>query len=105
MSGAIWASRNLLGPWWLGIRPEFYWDPDGLITDAEQLIWAVTGTLEYRVRIAAKHAVTVKLEYRFDRSTGSGGGFFTGQQFSPGIPQLTPNQQLLIVGLMWAFDS
>ena len=105
MSGAIWASRNLFGPWWLGVRPEFYWDPDGLITGADQLIWAFTGTLGYRVRVLSKNTVTVKLEYRFDRSTGSGGGFFTGQNDASGVPQLTPNQQLLILGLMWAFDS
>jgi len=105
MSGALWAARNLPGPWWLGFRPEFYWDPDGVITGAEQLIWAITGTIAYRVRAFSKHTLTAKLEYRFDRSTGSGGGFFTGQQLSPGISQLTPNQQLLILGLMWAFDS
>ncbi|UCE63671.1 MAG: porin [Nitrospirota bacterium] len=105
MSGAIWASRNLPGPWWVGFRPEFYWDPDGVITGAEQLIWAVTGTIAYRIRVLSKNTLTAKLEYRFDRSTGSGGGFFTGQPLSTGIPQLTPNQQLLILGLMWAFDS
>ena len=105
MSGAVWARRHLQGPWSLAVRPEFYWDPQGLITGAKQLIWALTGTLEYRIRVISKHTVTAKLEYRFDRSTGSGGGFFTGQQISPGVPQLTPNQQLVILGLMWAFDS
>jgi hypothetical protein len=105
MSGAIWAHRNLVGPFSLGFRPEFFWDPDGLITGAEQLIWAVTGTIAYRARVFSKNTLTAKLEYRFDRSTGSGGGFFTGQQFTPGVPQLTPNQQLLILGLTWAYDS
>ncbi len=105
MSSALWVARNLPGPWWLGFRPEFYWDPDGLITGAEQLIWAVTTTIAYRVRVFTKNTFTTKLEYRFDRSTGSGGGFFTGQQLSSGVPQLTPNQQLLILGFMWAFDS
>ena len=105
MSSALWVARNLPGPWWLGFRPEFYWDPDGLLTEAEQLIWAVTATVAYRLRVYAKNTFTAKLEYRFDRSTGSGGGFFTGQQLSSGLPQLTPNQQLLILGLMWAFDS
>ena len=104
-SGAIWANKHLGGPWWVGARPEFYWDPDGIITGAEQLIWAITGTIAYRVRVLSSHALSAKLEYRFDRSTGSGGGFFTGQQLAPGIPQLTPNQQLLIVGLTWAYDS
>ncbi len=105
MSGAIWTQRKLVGPFSLGFRPEFYWDPDGVITGAEQLIWALTGTIAYRVQIFSKNTVTAKLEYRFDRSTGSDGGFFTGQQLSAGIPQLTPNQQLLILGLTWAFDS
>ena len=68
--GALWARRHLQGPWSLGLRPEFYWDPDGLITGAKQLIWDLTGTLEYRVRVVSKHTVTAKLESRFDRSTG-----------------------------------
>ena len=105
MAGALWIDRNLPGPWWLGFRPEFYWDPDGAITGFEQLIWAVTSTLAYRVNIFSKHSLTAKLEYRFDRSTGSGGGFFTGQDIAPGSPLLTPNQQLFIFGLAWAFDS
>ena len=88
MSSALWVARNLPGPWWVGFRPEFYWDPDGLLTEAEQLIWAVTATVAYRLRVYAKNTFTAKLEYRFDRSTGSGGGFFTGQQLSSGIPQL-----------------
>lgn len=105
MSGALFWHWDFGAPWRIGVRPEFYWDPSGLMTGAEQLIWAVTGTVEYRLPVIAKQRLVAKLEYRFDRSTGSGGGFFTGPQTAPGTLQLTPNQQLLIVGLMWAFAS
>ncbi len=105
MAGAVWTRWEFQEPWSLGLRPEFYWDPDGLITGAKQLIWAITGTVEYRLGFFSSHNVIAKLEYRFDRSTGSGGGFFTGQELPGGIPLLTPNQQLLIFGLMWAFES
>ncbi len=105
MSGAVWWHWDIVKPWRVGVRPEFYWDPSGVITGAEQLIWAITSTLECRIAVIMKQHITAKLEYRFDRSTGSGGGFFTGPSTAPGTVALTPNQQLVILGLMWAFKS
>jgi hypothetical protein len=47
----------------------------------------------------------LRLEYRYDESTGAGGGFFTKNQISPGVIALTPSQHLLLLGLLWTFDS
>ncbi len=105
MASAIWARWHVHGPWSLGLRPELYFDPDGVITGGEQFIRAIAATVEYRIAVFRKHTGIVKLEYRFDRSTGSGGGFFTGNELSAGVPQLTSDQQLLTIGVMWAFDS
>lgn len=106
MGSALWVGRHLSGPWSVAVRPEFYWDPAGLITGDKQLIWAVTNTLEYKVTLPVVYQTgLIRLEYRFDRSTGSGGGFYKGGQISPGVIGLTPNQHLVIVSLMWSFDS
>jgi hypothetical protein len=47
----------------------------------------------------------VRPDYRYDESTGAGGGFFTRNQVSPGVIGLTPWQQLLLLTLLWTFDS
>ena len=49
MAGALWAWLHIGGPLSLAVRPEFYWDPQGLITGAEQLIQAYTATVDYRL--------------------------------------------------------
>lgn len=100
MASALWAGWHIGGPWSLAARPEFYWDPQGLITGADQLIQAYTATLEYKLTLLTFTTGVVKLEYRYDRSTGSGGGFYTGFD-----NRLTPDQHQLILGLMWAFGS
>ena len=104
MGSALEAGWHIGGPWSMAFRPEFYWDPSGLITGQEQLIRAVTTTLEYKFRILSSIDSLFRLEYRFDESTGSGGGFFKGGARSPGVSGLTPSQHLLIFGFMWWFD-
>ena len=103
-STAFFVRRHVSGPWSVAIRPELYWDRNGRLTGAEQRITAVTSTLEYRIAVGHQTGL-LRLEYRFDRSTGTQGGFFTGGEVAPGVIGLTPNQHLLILGLMWAFDS
>lgn len=46
-----------------------------------------------------------RLEYRYDESTGAGGGFFKGNEIVPGVIGLTPAQHMLIFSLIWTLDS
>jgi hypothetical protein len=100
MTGAIWFGWHIDGPWNLGLRPEFYWDPDGLGTGADQTIQAYTVTLEYKFSPVASHSLVAALEYRYDRSTGPEGGFFKGDANS-----LVSNQHQVIFSVMWTFGS
>jgi len=95
---------HIAGPWSVALRPEFYWDRNGLQTGSEQLIRAVTSTAEYRLPYKWSNTI-VRLEYRYDESTGPDGGFFTRTQSAPGVIELTPAQHMVIVGLIWTFDS
>ena len=101
---ALIVRYHVSGPWSVAFRPELYWDRNGRMTGAEQRITAMTSTLEYRIAIGRQTGL-LRLEYRFDRSTGAQGGFYTGGDIAPGVAGLTPNQNLLILGLLWAFDS
>lgn len=103
-AAAAFARWNIAGPWSVAVRPEFYWDRNGRMTGSEQLLKAVTTTLEHQVRLGP-HTAWLRLEYRFDESTGPGGGFFKGGEIAPGVIGLTGSQQLAIVALIWAFDS
>jgi len=98
MSGAVWARWDFDGNWRVGFRPEFYWDPDGVSTGTKQTIQAYTTTLKYRFSPFADNTVVASLEYRFDRSTGEEGGFYEGPD-----NVLVPDQNLLIIALMWKF--
>ena len=100
MGSAVWAKWHVSGPWSVAVRPEVYWDPQGLITGSEQLIHAYTTTVEYNLSFWTFNTAAVMLEYRYDRSTGSGGGFFKGAD-----NRLASNQHQVLLGLMWAFDS
>jgi putative OmpL-like beta-barrel porin-2 len=100
MAGALWFGYNLGGAWNLALRPEFYWDKDGLITAVEQFIQAYTLTLKYRFSPFKSNKMAANLEYRYDRSTGSEGGFYRGSD-----NRLVPDQHLLIIALTWSFDK
>lgn len=104
MGAAVFSRWKIGGPWSLAFRPEFYWDPDGRISNFEQLLWAITNTVEYR-RHLRHHLAVLRLEYRYDRSTGPQGGFFKDGDVTPGVPRLAADQQLLLFSLNWAFDS
>jgi hypothetical protein len=88
----------------MGLRPEVFWDRNGRMTDFEQLLWAVTTTLEYQ-RHVGPHLWLSRLEYRYDHSTGKDGGFFKGGDIAPGVPRLVSGQHLLLFSIIWAFDS
>lgn len=98
--GAAFPIRwHIEGPWSAALRPELYWDRDGLMTGFQQFIWAVTTTAEYRLPYRWTTSI-FRLEYRYDHSTGSEGGFFRGNQ-----NRLVPGQNLLIFSAIWTFDS
>jgi putative OmpL-like beta-barrel porin-2 len=102
--GDLTARWHVGGPWSVAVRPEVYWDRNGRWTGFEQFVKAVTTTLEYRFPYRWTNTVC-RLEYRYDESIGAGGGFFKNGEINPGVIRLTPSQHLLIVGLLWAFDS
>ncbi|MDR4478508.1 MAG: outer membrane beta-barrel protein [Nitrospira sp.] len=102
--GNVVARWHVTGPWTLAVRPEFYWDRNGRWTGSEQFVKAVTSTVEYR--ISCKRTDTIlRLEHRWDESTGAGGGFFSRGALQPGVISLTPNQHLVLLGVLWTFDS
>lgn len=104
-TGAMLALRwNVRGPWSVAVRPEFYWDRNGRLTGFEQFVKAMTTTLEYRCPYRWTNTI-LRLEHRYDESTGVGGGFYKGNEISPGVIGLTPAQHLLIFSAIWTFDS
>lgn len=95
---------HITGPWTVAIRPELYWDRNGRWTGAEQFVKAMTSTVEYK--FSYKWTTTiVRVEHRFDDSTGVGGGFFRNGDIRPGVPELTAGQHLLLMGVLMSFDS
>jgi len=98
LAGALWAKWQINGPLSLAFRPEFYYDPDGVSTGAKQFLQAYTATLKYTFNPLAHHSVVGCLEYRYDRSTRSEGGFYKGWD-----NHLVPDQHLIIFALMWTF--
>jgi Putative beta-barrel porin-2, OmpL-like. bbp2 len=95
---------HIAGPWSVALRPEFYWDRNGRWTGAEQFVKAITSTVEYKVPYQWTNTL-VRLEHRYDESTGAGGGFFRSGESSPGVTRLTAGQHLFLIGLLWTFDS
>jgi hypothetical protein len=99
MSGAVWGRLDISESWRFAVRPEIYWDPDGLMTGARQTLRAVTTTVDFRANFLDYNSLSFRVEYRFDRSTGEDGGFYAGSNNHP-----VPDQNLLIVALTWALD-
>lgn len=104
MGGNVMGRWHIAGPWSVAVRPEFYWDRNGRWTGAEQFVKAITSTVEYKFPYRRTNTI-VRLEHRYDESTGAGGGFFRRGEISPGVIGLAPSQHLLLLGLMWSFDS
>jgi len=104
MGSALFTQWHLVGPWSVAVRPEVYWDPQGRMTHNEQLLWANTTTLEYKKHVGQQLGI-VRLEYRYDHSSGSQGGFFRDGPGTADMPKLVSSQHLIILGLIMAFDS
>ncbi|MHC4956564.1 MAG: outer membrane beta-barrel protein [Planctomycetota bacterium] len=100
LATAVWARWEFNKHWWLGCRPEFYDDPDGLLTGAQQSLGAVAVTLKFWFTPAESHSFALSLEYRYDRSTGPEGCFFSGSDNA-----LTPDQHLILIALTWSFTG
>lgn len=104
---AFWLASMLSGRWqlqseWaLALRPELYWDADGLMTGQRQLIKGATATLEYKTHQASLSSLW-RLEYRLDTTSGNKAGFYTG---SEQVQSLVGHQQLLMVSCVLSFDS
>lgn len=75
MGSALFTRWNVSGPWTVAVRPELYWDPNGTMTGSIQFIKAITSTLEYKVT-DGEMTGRIRLEYRYDNSTGKQGGFY-----------------------------
>jgi hypothetical protein len=103
-ASSLFTRWHIAGPWTIAVRPEFYWDRNGQWTGNQQFVKAITSTLEYRVPYRWTNAM-LRLEHRYDESTGKQGGFFKDGNFATGQQMLTPGQHLLIFGLLWTFDS
>jgi len=102
-AGAFYARWNVQGPWSVALRPEFYWDRHGRISGSEQLLKAMTTTLEYKWTHPWQTAL-LRMEHRYDESTGIGGGFFKRGDVSPGMPDVAREQHLLLFSIVWAID-
>lgn len=104
MGGNMMVKWHVAGPWSVALRPEFYWDRNGRWTGAEQFVKAITSTIEYKIPYRRTNTM-VRLEHRYDESTGVGGGFFRRGEMSSGVFGLVPSQHLLVLGLLCVFDS
>jgi hypothetical protein len=104
MGGNMVVKWHVTGPWSVAVRPEFYWDRNGRWTGAEQFVKAVTSTVEYTLPYQWTRAM-VRMEHRYDESTGVGGGFFRNGENRFGVPRLAAGQHLLLIGLLLTFDS
>lgn len=103
MASALFSQYHLAGPWSIAVRPEVFWDRNGRMTQFQQMIWANTATLEYKRHVGAHEAI-VRLEHRYDESTGKEGGFFINGLGRNGQPRLTAGQQVVWLSVVWAFD-
>jgi len=97
---AVWVQWRPHHRWQFTVRPEIYDDPEGVGSGAQQKLKAITVGGEFRFSPLELNTLSARLEYRFDRSTGPDGGFYEGE-----LNTLTPDQHLVIVGLMWRFDT
>ena len=104
MGGNMVLKWHVTGPWSVALRPEAYWDRNGRWTGAEQVVKAMTSTVEYAVPYKWT-TMAVRVEHRYDESTGAGGGFFAGAERRFGVAHLTPGQHLVLLGVLLTFDS
>lgn len=100
MGTALFSRWNFTGPWTVAVRPELYWDPNGTLTGSIQFIKAVSTSLEYKLT-EGEFNQRLRLEYRYDNSTGKQGGFYgTGGENGP----LVSGQSTLFFAVLASFD-
>lgn len=104
MGGNLVVRWHVAGPWSVALRPEFYWDRNGRWTGAEQFVKAITSTVDYQVPYKWTNTI-VRVEHRYDDSTGAGGGFFKSGEIRPGVPGIVPGQHLFLLGVLVSFES
>jgi hypothetical protein len=104
MGGNMVVRWQINGPWSVALRPEFYWDRNGRWTGSEQFVKAITSTVEYKLPYQWVNTV-VRVEHRYDDSTGVGGGFFKGGGIRPDVVSLAREQHLLLLGVLVSLDS
>lgn len=98
---ALFTRWQVSGPWAIALRPELYWDPNGTLTGSIQFIKAVTATVEYTLT-EGLFKNRLRLEYRYDNSTGRQGGFFgAGGVDGP----LVSGQSTLFFTLLVSYDD
>ncbi len=84
--------------WEAAMRPEAWWDRDGIIFGVPQWLASSTATLSaYFMRY-----VTARLEYRYDRSTSRAGYFFVGSR--TGDTGLAIQQHTVFISLVGHFE-
>lgn len=101
MGSALFTRWHIDGPWSLALRPEVYWDPDGRMTGSRQFIKAVTTTVEYSLPVG-RSSLAMRAEYRYDNSTGPGGGFFNPET---GGMTLITGQSLFFLSGLWSYNG
>jgi hypothetical protein len=99
-ASALWVRWDFHEHWTLGLRPEIYDDSDGILTGNRQTIYDVSVALRYLFTPKEKHSFALSLEYRYDRSTGAEGGFFSGPNNT-----LVEEQHVLLIALTWSFTD
>lgn len=104
MGGNMVVRWHITGPWSVALRPEFYWDRNGRWTGSEQFVKAITSTVEYKFPYKWTNTV-VRVEHRYDDSTGAGGGFFKNGGIRSDVVGLAREQHLLLLGILVSFDS
>ena len=75
----------------------------GRWTGFDQSVAAVTTTVEYR-RAFRQAQTIVRVEHRYDHSSGTGGGFFRDGDTDSGAG-LTPGQHLFMVSVILSVEG
>lgn len=104
MGGNMVPKWHVTGPRSVALRPEFYWDRNGRWTGAKQFVKAMMSMVEYKFTYKWTNTI-VRVEHRYEDSTGEGGGFFRNGEIRPGVAGLTPGQHLFLLGVLLSFDS
>lgn len=84
----------------LNLRPDAWWDRDGIIYGVDQWLISATAGLD----IPVLDVLLPRIEYRFDHSTAAEGFFYAGEATSEGSQGLARNQSLVFFSLVGRFE-